>query len=348
MKVVASAPGKVVILGEYAVLEGAPALAMAVDRRVRVELTSHRGPHWSVAAPGWADGSTRFDLDACGQPQLGAGGDAFRMPAHVIGRLFSHLGRWPPDPFHLSLESTALMQRGSRGAEKLGLGSSAALTVALAHALGYYVASQHDELLLPDLSTLVDIHSSLQARPGSGVDVAASLRGGLIEYSRLPSPQALPAELPAGVECCFVWSGLPAVTGRFLEGVDQWRRGHQERFRRVMAPLAEIAQGGAQAARTGNGDEFLKMVREYSVALETLGEASGTDILSQSHRQLRALAARYGVAYKPCGAGGGDIGVGMSMDPEALAGFRAGLVAGNLRPLALKSDRKGVLVQSES
>ena len=35
MTIVASAPGKIVVSGEYAVLVGAPALAAAVDRRVR-------------------------------------------------------------------------------------------------------------------------------------------------------------------------------------------------------------------------------------------------------------------------------------------------------------------------
>ena len=38
MKVRATAPGKLVVLGEYAVLAGAPALVLAVDRRCRVDL----------------------------------------------------------------------------------------------------------------------------------------------------------------------------------------------------------------------------------------------------------------------------------------------------------------------
>ena len=37
-RAVASAPGKLVILGEYAVLANAPALVMAVDRRCRAQI----------------------------------------------------------------------------------------------------------------------------------------------------------------------------------------------------------------------------------------------------------------------------------------------------------------------
>ena len=38
MAVVAKAPGKLVVLGEYAVLAGAPALVLAVDRYCRAEI----------------------------------------------------------------------------------------------------------------------------------------------------------------------------------------------------------------------------------------------------------------------------------------------------------------------
>jgi len=348
MKITASAPGKVVILGEYAVLEGAPALAMAVDRRVRIHLTTNDGPYCSVVAPGWADRPARFRFDACGHPRFDAGGDLFRMPAHVIGKMFSGVAHRPAIPFHLTLDSTALMQAGPGGTMKLGLGSSAALTVALCHALGYYVASQHAGTRSPDLSTLIEVHSGLQTQLGSGVDVAASLHGGLIEYNRLPSPRVQPAELPRDVEYCFVWSGVAAVTSRLLGQVDHWRRDHPERFRRLMAPLMEIAASGILAARAGNGDEFLRMVSEYAAALQALGGASGTDILSEPHRRLQALAGRHGVVYKPCGAGGGDIGVGMSRDPDALAKFRAGLSAGKFESLSLNMDRSGVRTRSEN
>ncbi len=38
MAVFAEAPGKLVILGEYAVLTGAPALVLAIDRYCRAEI----------------------------------------------------------------------------------------------------------------------------------------------------------------------------------------------------------------------------------------------------------------------------------------------------------------------
>ena len=53
--VIASAPGKVILCGEYAVLDGAPAICMAVDRRARVEITEIDGDISDVSAPGYTN-----------------------------------------------------------------------------------------------------------------------------------------------------------------------------------------------------------------------------------------------------------------------------------------------------
>ena len=51
-----SAPGKLVLLGEYSVLFGAPAIVAAVDRRAIVRLEGSAGDAWKVSAPGLAPG----------------------------------------------------------------------------------------------------------------------------------------------------------------------------------------------------------------------------------------------------------------------------------------------------
>lgn len=343
MRAVSSAPGKVVIIGEYAVLEGAPALVMAVDRRVRVSLRSHDEPYCSVSAPGLTAGRGRFTLSSSGLQWLDGDDASFRLATHTIEALCNMEDDYSScRAFDLALDSAALMERRGGTTSKLGLGSSAALTVALCHALRYYAASQHETVATPDLAALIAIHAGLQGRRGSGLDVAASLYGGLIEYSRSPSPQAVSGSLPQDVAYCFVWSGHEATTGRFLAELDRWCQDHERAYRQLMRLLADTARAGAQAARDNDAEAFLNSLDEYAGALRALGEASGTDILSAPHRRLRALASRCGVVYKPCGAGGGDIGVGMSRDPEALARFRDDVIAGNFQPLTLNSEREGV------
>ena len=55
----ASAPGKVIVAGEFAVLDGAPAICMAVNRRAHVSITVSNENHHTVSAPGFSD-----DLDS--------------------------------------------------------------------------------------------------------------------------------------------------------------------------------------------------------------------------------------------------------------------------------------------
>lgn len=347
MRVRASAPGKVAILGEYAVLEGAPALVTAIDRRVRVSLQSHAETYCSVTAPGLTAARGRFRLAEKATEWLEGDAAMFRLATHTID---AFLGS-PSDsslcrPFDLVLDSTELMDHGAGGTRKLGLGSSAALTVALCHALRYYVATHQDDVAAPDLAGLIETHAGFQGRRGSGLDVAASLHGGLIEYRRAPAPQATVSKLPADLAYCFVWTGREAATGRFLADIDRWRRSNGRTYRRVIATLTAVARAGAQAARSDDAGAFLDSLDEYVTALQTLGDASGTDILSAPHRRLRGLARQCGVVYKPCGAGGGDIGVGMSRDSGAVRRFRNALVAEDFQPLSLNSEREGVEARS--
>lgn len=343
-----SAPGKVVILGEYAVLEGAPALVMAINRRVLVTLEYRKQSFCSVEAPGWAETSARFHLEPSGRVLFDDPVADFSLVAGVIRGFFDLRGGAAPcPPFHLVLDSGALMERLPGGPVKLGLGSSAALTVALCHSLSYYCASQHDAVRTPELSDLIRIHSALQGRRGSGLDVAASFHGGLIVYQRDPEPQVVPSGLPKDLDYCFVWSGRRADTGEFLAAVDAWRDGHERHYRRIMALLARTAEAGIRAARSNESEGFLRALDDYVFYLEDLGNACDVDILSEPHRRLRELARRYGIVYKPCGAGGGDIGVGMSLDPESLTGFQTGALAEDYRCLSLDRDDLGVQSQSE-
>ena len=61
MKVVASAPGKVVLCGEYAVLDGAPAICMGLNRRAIAKIDESPDGQCHVATPGFA-GDDRFRI----------------------------------------------------------------------------------------------------------------------------------------------------------------------------------------------------------------------------------------------------------------------------------------------
>ena len=337
MGTIASAPGKLVITGEYAVLEGAPALVLAIDREARVELEEASDHACEITAPGLGIHAARGQLDATGRmawPALGA--PAIRQLALVSAVLETLADERPLRPFRARLDTRAFYATAD-GRAKLGLGSSAALTVALASAV-----SALDQRGAPAIATLIAAHRHAQDGRGSGLDIAASLIGGLLVY-RLQDgqPQVTPATWPAGLAWCCAWSGKSASTRAYLDQLAAWRVGAPARYSALMRDLGECAIAAAVA---DDAATLIEAVAAYALALDRLGSASGLDIISTEHRSLGALAARHGATYKTCGAGGGDVGIALATDPDRLQAFRHAAAKSGFTLLNLQPSVAGVQV----
>ena len=87
MQLRASAHGKVVLLGEYAVLYGAPARAMAVDRRATVEIEASPRRGVEIVAPDVHPHPVHLELEADGALRWIAGEEAAPAFSLVTGLL---------------------------------------------------------------------------------------------------------------------------------------------------------------------------------------------------------------------------------------------------------------------
>lgn len=303
-----SAPGKLFLLGEYAVLEGAPALLTAVDRRVRVRIEDADGDRWRLNAPGLgienlslgSDGTLPSDLDQPTSKKL-------RVFDAVRQRVAERSGGAPPDgaALSVSIDSSEL----SLGGHKLGLGASAAVAVALTAALLQARSISADRSSLFALA--FDAHRQAQGGVGSGGDVSTAVNGGLLSYSRgatnapLPRPTALiwPHDLTMMVVVTGDGSSTPELVGRVTEYAKRDPAGHRTDLARLAA-LAEQAASALASAET-----FLALASRYFDALATLDAHADAGIISDRHRELHALAAHHGGVFKSSGAGGGDVGL---------------------------------------
>jgi len=70
-------------------------------------------------------------------------------------------------------------------------------------------------------------------------------------------------------------------------------------------------------------------------------------IFDAGHAEMVAAAAAAGLVYKPCGAGGGDIGIVLASDAESIAAFVDRANEQNFRHLAVKVDPLGVQVTGQ-
>lgn len=334
MRITASAPGKLVLLGEYAVLEGAPALVLAIDRRARVALDPVPGDTWQIVSP-------TLGLEA--RLRVAADGIAWRgAPAGQLAwlaTLFAHLpfaARLAPCRIELDSHAFFLDRDGQR--TKLGLGSSAAITVALLGAL-----HAHARQPAPTLAACIAIHRAIQHGRGSGIDIAAALAGGLSRFQTGGgTPTCTPAQLPEGLHWRCLFSGRPASTPSMLRTVATWRERDPSGYAGRMGELATMATRGLDAVAAGDAASFLAVLGHYAQALQRFGEAGGVDIASRGHRLLAALAAECGVVYKSCGAGGGDVGVTFAMDDRRLREFTTRASAAGFAVIASGGDPQGL------
>jgi phosphomevalonate kinase len=353
VRVALSAPGKLVLLGEYAVLRGAPAVVMAVDRRARVELAPSGNESWSVTALplaadtfGFAlaaDGSLRWLADPPSAPR------GLELVEHLLGSMAA-AGLLDPTslpPAAATLDTRALYEKAAGGGLKLGLGSSAAVTVALASALAQW--GGRGELLVDPLrwlGSLLALHRRLQGGRGSGVDLAASLLGGVVSY-RLGADgnvaDADPLPMPAGLHLVVVWTGRAADTGSMLQRLDERLTGGDASVVAALDRLAELSVAGSEAFRLGRVDALLAAVGAYCEAMESLGRAAGLPIVSAEHEALRRLAHRHGAAFKPSGAGGGDLGLVCSSDRETARAAGAAAAAAGFHVVPLRLDPSGLV-----
>jgi phosphomevalonate kinase len=318
-----SAPGKLILAGEYAVLDGAPGLVMAVDRRARVSLEPSSDEHWQVTSLQDRTRKSSFTFGKDGTPAWRSSADreAYLLVDNVL-RNPGLLTLASCPPFALVLDTTDFFEsRG--GGQKLGLGSSAALTVALADALERWAGKiALDEQ--QQLAQLMAMHGTFQGGRGSGIDLAASLVGGVLEFCREPGAyqaSLIPRQLPPGVLFKTVWTGRPASTPALLNSLERATRGRPQAWQRIKDRLAAGARNACEAIQSADADPLLAAIHAYAEDLRQLQEFSGIPIFTPEHEQLAEQAAGLGLAYKPSGAGGGDMGLALGSDPDVLAQF---------------------------
>ena len=181
MKILASAPGKLILLGEYAVLEGAPALVMAVNRYAEVTLEPISLDHCLIDAPEIGISSLPFTLNdnleisfsrsvqKQSKEKLSFFSSTFEYFRQIRRKRLSEL-----PTFKIKLDTSQFFN--AEDDQKLGLGSSAALTAGLISALihfgdGKFESHQSNEIFEAALRA----HRNAQGDIGGEIGLEAAL-----------------------------------------------------------------------------------------------------------------------------------------------------------------------------
>jgi len=293
----ARAPGKVVLSGAYAVLEGAPAIVSAVTRYVTCD----------------------SELPA------------ERVTPEVRAAL-------PSGPYP-AFDASQLRD----GQHKLGLGSSAAIVVAsLAVAVDPELA-RDDEALRREVEAPALRAHQLAQGGGSGIDVAASARGGTL-IARRTAPGVLeiePVTLPGTLHVEAWASGVSASTPELLRAVARFKEDRRRDYDELMSSLSAAASRAAAALQAQQARGLIAELRLQRELLARLGSASGVPIITPEVRQLAEWAKARAAAVLPSGAGGGDIVLWLALEPSPPA-FRELAATLGHRHVALELHARGV------
>ncbi len=313
----ASAPGKIVVWGEYAVLTGAPAGVMALSSRATVWTDPSPDNNWHFRSEGFATAPASCPGDQLPDDPQSA----------FLRLILAHWGyRTLADcstPLSMTTDSSAFYA----AEQKLGLGSSAAVCTATYRILCELTQRN------PEISEVMALHRLWQGGKGSGLDVASAWHGGLIHFQQ---GRATPADWPADLFWQVVWSGKSAKTGDHIARFDRWRQQADN------APLEALATISDAICKLGPS---LALLADYCETLRALDKSAILNIFTQEHARLGKLAAASRVLYKPCGAGGGDIGIAFSESQHDLAVFRQQAEVNGFLPLDLEMATNGVAFQ---
>jgi phosphomevalonate kinase len=263
----------------------------------------------------------------------GAYADGSRKSSAPTIEVRAALGDDAGDAPHVDASSLFL------GSRKLGLGASAAIVVS---SLGAHEAQRGADLAEESVRrALFDraraAHAAAQSG-GSGVDVAASVYGGVLEYTPgMPARRALPAATRVHVFAC----GNSARTSELRALVDRFAATSKASHGSCIADLEAIAHDAAAAVRCGDHEALVSAIRRAARSLARLGVAAGAPIVPEGFDALEAVADAENAAFCVSGAGGGDVAIFAGMASPSPA-FVARAHALGLYEIDVALDEKGV------
>lgn len=377
----ASAPGKLYIAGEYAVVHpGHAALLIAVDRYVHVTLTptgtevgtlrsdasdptkpDEAPVRWEVSTDPTA--AARFHSDETGFHKYAAAAvltvERWRAEKHL-----------PTSGYDIDISSH--LDDATSG-DKFGLGSSAAVTVATVAAAARHHGLQPTPEQIYRLAAIATVRVTAKT---SGGDVAASALGGWVEYhspdrtwledrawgsgSRTTTiSDLLAGEWPGlslrritpaapGIQLSVGWTGTPADTTELVGDVVKKTALPDDLLRRSDAAVDHLVEAltSDNGGREANSDGRTTSATGNTVAQarQVLGEIAaqrGVAIETPALRTLITTALDEEWWAKSSGAGGGDCGIALAAPGVDAHALHERWTAAGIRPLNLHVSPTG-------
>lgn len=266
----ASAPGKIILFGEHAVVYGRPALAVPVFQ-VKAEVTVEDRPEAGI----WLE-SPQVSLSAALETL-----EPDHPLAAAVYAVFRHLNRLPQH-YGLKIRIDSSLPVAS------GLGSGAAVSVALIRALAAHLGQPLEDAQVNALAYEIEkIHHGTP----SGIDNTVITYAQAVYFVRGKPPETFHVRGP--LTLVIGNSGIPAPTRQAVADVRRLWEVEPVRFEAIFDRIGEIVAQARRALEVGQAQRLGELMNANHALLQELTVSSPQlDRLVEAARRAGAWGAK--------------------------------------------------------
>lgn len=325
-KIIVSAPGKLMLFGEHAVLFGKPCIVTAVGQRMKATVELTEDPIFQLDAPDVQIENYKKPMDELGQGNIPKGAKFVETAIRNFTHARSDLARLK------GIKVTTKSEFNSQ----FGFGSSSASTVCVIKALSELTRAKLTNKAIFKLAykTVLDIQGV-----ASGFDVAAATFGGTIYFvigGKVLKPLKI-SSLPLIIGYSGVKADTVALVKEVKEKANKYPRVIDDIYNSI-ADLVNLAKKAIEKREWKSVGELMNFNQGY---LASLG-------VSSDKLESMIYAGREAGAYgaKLSGAGGGDCMIAVAPNKSRKAVEQAINKAGG-QSINISANVEGVRIENE-
>jgi len=318
-----SAPGKLMLLGEHAVVHNRPCLVTAVDQRIEAKITLLDKQEFQLEAPDVKINGYKKAMSDLGKGDIPKGAKFVEIAVKNFAQKYG-------------LQKGVKVTTKSEFSSQFGFGSSSASTVCVVQALSELTGRKLSKKQIFSLAykTVLDIQGK-----GSGFDVAAAVYGGTLYF--VTQGKTIKQLNLRSLPLIVGYSGIKADTVTLMNQVSEKAKRYPlviESIYTNIEKVVELARKSFIKCDWQSVGELMDINQGY---LESLGVSS---------KKLAAMnyAARDAGAYgaKLSGAGGGDCMIALAPDAKRKAVEKA-MKGVDAEVISVRTNAEGVRVEKQ-
>ncbi len=317
-----SAPGKLLLMGDHAVVYGRPCIVTAVDSRMTMTVRITSDGLFVLDAPQVLSSSYTKPVKELGEGDIPRGAQFIEAAVSIFLNTYGAMDG-------LCIETSSVFL------STIGFGSSSAAVVCVLYALNHLYGTGMDEKALFDMSYKVVL--SVQG-VGSGFDVASAIWGGTLFFVGGGSTIE---KMPIGILPLIVgYSGVKADTVTMIADVAKKYAENTQKMERIFDAIAKLVVDAKEKLLEGDWERVGTLMNFNQDYLRDIGVSTEKlEALIKSSKDAGSWGA------KLSGAGGGDCMIALC-SPDSYEHVSSAITASGGTVIGTTCGAQGVRIET--